>query len=192
MKESRKFDPKSLDKLNDPSRLVIQNPDLIWDTLALANPHVLVDIGAGTGFFSAPFARRLDKGRVYACDIEDEMLTWMKEHLPSDLQNKLIPLKMKETTVPLPDGIADLVFMINLHHELEDRRAMMREAYRILKKGGVLMIIDWKKEETPEGPPLLIRATEEDIISDMSRGGFTNIKTHRVLQYHTFVVGARP
>jgi len=47
--------------------------------------------------------------------------------------------------------------MINLYHELEDPLKMLEESRRLLKKGGKLMIIDWKKGETPEGPPLELR-----------------------------------
>ena len=61
--ESRKFDPKKLEVLNDPKRLKILNPDLIWETVSVRNPGVLVDIGAGTGFFAVPFARKMKKGK---------------------------------------------------------------------------------------------------------------------------------
>src|SRR5574341_1835924 len=101
MKESRKFDPRSIDKLNNPERFQRENPDLIWKELALSGPRVLVDIGAGTGFFAAPFARKLASGTVYACDVQDEMLTWMKEHLPSDIRYGVVPMKMEESRVPL-------------------------------------------------------------------------------------------
>jgi ubiquinone/menaquinone biosynthesis C-methylase UbiE len=192
MKESRKFDPKSIDKLNNPERFNRENPDLIWKELALAGPRVLIEIGAGTGFFAAPFAREMKSGTVYACDVQDEMLSWMKEHLPSDLQNRLIPLKMEETSVPLPGGIADLVYMINLHHELEDRQAIMQEAFRLLKPGGSVMVMDWKKEETPAGPPVEIRVSEDEIVRDVEKAGFKDMKKHPVLRYHNIVTAKKP
>lgn len=191
MKESRKFDPRSIDKLNNPERFQRENPDLIWKELALSDPHVLVDIGAGTGFFAAPFARKLASGTVYACDVQDEMLTWMKEHLPSDIRYGVVPMKMDETRVPLHGGIADLVYMVNLHHELDDRMAVLKEASRLLKPGGTVMVMDWKKEETPAGPPVEIRVTEEEIIEDVKKTGFKDIKKHPVLPYHNFVTGKK-
>lgn len=191
MKESRKFDPRSIEKLNDPERFQRENPDVIWKELALAGPRVLVEIGAGTGFFAAPFARKLAAGTVYACDVQDEMVAWMKEHLPSDIRYSVVPMKMEERSVPLRDGIADLVYMVNLHHELEDRTAIMKEAYRLLKPGGTVMVIDWKKEETPEGPPQEIRVTEEEIISDIEKAGFGNTVRHPVLPYHNVVTAKK-
>jgi hypothetical protein len=48
--ESKKFDPKKREKLNDPGRHTCPNPDLIWQALELSSPEILVDFGAGTGF----------------------------------------------------------------------------------------------------------------------------------------------
>src|SRR5574341_1080012 len=191
MKESRKFDPRSIDKLNNPERFQRENPDLIWKELALSGPRVLVDIGAGTGFFAAPFARKLASGTVYAGDVQDEMLTWMKEHLPSDIRYGVVPMKMEESRVPLQGGIADLVYMVNLHHELDDRMAVLKEASRLLKPGGTVMVMDWKKEETPAGPPVEIRVTEEELIEDVKKAGFKEIKKHPVLPYHNFITGKK-
>jgi ubiquinone/menaquinone biosynthesis C-methylase UbiE len=189
--EEKKFDPAKLHKLNDPRRLEYLNPGLIWETLALYDPHVLVDIGAGTGFFAALFAKKMTGGRVYACDISDVMIGWMKDNLLPGTGDAVIPVKMEERSVPLPDGMADLVYMINLHHELEEPEKVISEAHRIMNKGGILAIIDWKKEETPEGPPLSIRVSEEDIRRQVSAGGFSNIAAHRILRFHSFVTGEK-
>ncbi len=192
MKESRKFDPRSLNLLNDPERLGWENPDVIWKELGLTDPRVLVDIGAGTGFFAVPFARKGPHITVHSCDLQDEMLGWLRDHIPADLRRRIIPVKMEERRVPLADGIADLVYMINLHHELEDRDAIMKECFRLLKSGGTVMAIDWKKGETPMGPPQEIRATEEEIIADLTKAGFKDTGRHPVLPYHNFVTGKKP
>ena len=191
MSESRKFDPAKLAKLNDPKRLKVLNPEVIWAKADLRDPKVLVDIGAGTGFFALPFSKKLKAGKVYACDISEEMIASMEHNLPMESRGVIIPLKMEESSVPLPDNIADLIYMINLHHELEDPIMVTKESLRLLREGGKLIIIDWKKEETPEGPPLAIRVTEETIERQVLACGFTNIKNHVVLPYHNFLVGEK-
>lgn len=191
MKEHRKFDPKSIHKLNDPERFSRENPDLIWRELGLGDPRVLVEIGAGTGFFAAPFARKMRNGKVYACDVQDEMLSWMNKNLPVDVRGSVRPLKMQETRVPLPDGIADLVYMINLHHELDDAAALMKESARLLKDGGMVLVMDWKKGDTPVGPPQEIRVAEDEIIRDLAGAGFRDVKARPVMTYHTFVTGKK-
>jgi ubiquinone/menaquinone biosynthesis C-methylase UbiE len=191
MEESRKFDPRNIERLNNPERFDRENPDIIWKELELASPRVLIDIGAGTGFFAVPFARKDPRITVHACDLQDEMLDWLREHLPSDLRGRVILTKMGESSVPLPDKTADLVYMINLHHELEDRSALMRECFRLLKAGGTVMAIDWKKSETPSGPPQEIRVTEEEIVGDLKAAGFREIRSHPVLPYHSFVTAKK-
>jgi ubiquinone/menaquinone biosynthesis C-methylase UbiE len=189
--ESRKFDVKKLEVLNDPKRLEMLPPDLIWETAGVRAPEVLVDIGAGTGVFAVAFSKKLKKGKVYACDVSDTMLEWMEKNLPQETRGTIIPIKMEESSVPLSDCIADLVYMINLHHELEEPEKVVREAFRLLKKGGKLMVIDWKKEEMQEGPPLSIRVAEGTIKEHMSEAGFVDIVSYNVLQLHNFVAGEK-
>ena len=191
MSESKKFDPRKLDKLNDPKRLEYLNPDLIWEKAALKDPSILIDIGAGTGFFALLFSEKMKKGKVYACDISDEMLSWLEDNLPSESKGRVIPVRMEESSVSLSEDMADLVYMINLHHELEQPQKILREALRLLRRGGKLLIIDWKKEQTPEGPPLEIRVTEEAIESQMRRSGFSNINAYPILPYHHFLIGGK-
>ncbi len=191
MTQERKFDPRHLDVLNSPERFDRENPDVIWNELGLRDPKVLVDLGAGTGFFAVPFSRKMRGGTVHACDLQQEMLDWLAEHLPDDARGSVHPVKMEEASVPLPDGIADLVYMINLHHELEDRRAVVLEARRLLKPGGTVLIADWKKGDTPVGPPQEIRVSEEEIVADLRSAGFRDIRTHPVLPYHSFVTGKK-
>lgn len=188
---SKKFDPRNIDKLNNPERLVRESPDVIWKELALRDPQVLIDIGAGTGFFTIPFARKSPRIMVYACDLQEEMLAWLTEHIPEDLKHRVTPIKMEESHVPLPDGIADLVYMINLHHELDDRATTMAEAFRLLKSGGKVLVVDWKKEEMPMGPPAAIRVAADDIATDICEAGFTQVTQHPVLKYHSIVTAEK-
>ena len=191
MNDSKKFDPKMLAKLNDPKRLEYLNPDVIWEKAGLNSPQVLIDIGAGTGFFALLFSKKMGKGKIYACDISEEMLAWMNNNLPLESKRIVIPVKMEENSVPLSDGTADLVYMINLHHELEEPLRVLKESHRLIRKGGKLMIIDWKKEETPEGPPLGLRVTELTIESQMRKSFFSNISKYAVLPYHHFLLGEK-
>jgi len=186
----KKFDPKKLKKLNNPDRLKDTPPDLIWNNLKLTNPKVLVDIGAGTGFFSIPFVNLTKDGKVYACDISDTMIDWMKENICKEHKN-VIPVKMEETRVDLPSGTADFVFMINLHHELDEPLKIMQECFRLLKKGGKIAVIDWKKEEMDQGPPLSIRCTPKEVEKQMEETGLSEVKGFNDLPKHFMVTGVR-
>lgn len=183
-----KFDPKKLDKLNSPERLKMINPDLVWETLNLKTPSVLVDIGAGTGIFAREFAKKIHEGKIYACDSSKIMVDWMKENLED---KNIIPILSDESFVGLDYGMADLVYMITVHHELFEPEKLLIEAHRLLKTGGKIAIIDWRKEEMANGPPVEKRISEETIINQLQKGGFNNIIKHNILPLHSFIIGQK-
>lgn len=188
MHESIKFDPKKLAKLNNPERFKTLNSDDIWNTLNLNNSEVLVDIGAGTGFFAAAFSEKLQNGKIYACDNSDVMIQWMKENITVE---NIIPLSCSESSVNLPDGLADLVYMMNVHHELLEPEKTLAEAHRLLRFDGKIAIIDWKVEEMEQGPPLNIRISDNVIIEQLNKIGFKNITSHNILPLHSFITGEK-
>ena len=187
----KKFNPKKIDKLNNPERLKIQNPDLIWSALELAKVEIMVDIGAGTGFFAMPFADKAKQANLYACDTSDVMIDWMLENLPESYTGRIIPLKSTENSIPLENGVADLVYMINLHHELDNPDIMLNETTRLLKPGGKVLVIDWKDVETPGGPPQDIRIAVETIVNQFEKTGLSNVQSKDILQHHCYVVGEK-
>lgn len=188
MTKSIKFDTEKLAKLNNPNRLKSLNPELIWKNLALPQSEVVIDIGAGTGFFASLFASEMKAGTIYACDTSDVMIDYMNENLASDNDCKIIPLKSEENKIPLQDNIADLVYLINVYHELEEAGKLLAEASRLLKNGGTLAIIDWKHEDTQDGPPLSRRIPAKNIITELNKNNYKNIKTLDILPFHYFII----
>ena len=189
--EGRKFAPRKKGLLDDPERLAFLNPEAIWWAWALERPETLVDIGAGTGFFAIPFSHMMAGGVVYACDISGEMLEALRQNLLRYPHGDVRPLKMDENRVPLPDESADLVYLINVYHELDSPPLMLREARRLLKGGGTLAVIDWKKEPTPHGPPVSHRVSSDVIRSTMLDGGFSGIAEKDLLPYSCFLTGRK-
>ncbi len=187
----RKFDPRHLDKLNDPQRLQTLQPDLLWELLDLEDPEVLVDVGAGTGVFAVLFAEKMRNGKIYACDTAPEMVAYMQEHLGSSHNSRIVPVQSEETRIPLPAGLADLVYMINLHHELENPDLLLSETWRLLKPGARFLIVDWKPEETPEGPPLSIRVPPAVVAEQLKRAGFSHLLAPDQLPFHYICLGQK-
>ncbi len=186
----KKFDPKKLHKLNNPARLIDIPVEYIWSKMNIVKPDVFVDIGAGTGFFSIPFLNYVKNGKIIACDISDSMIQWMKTNISPQYPN-IVPLAMTESAVPLEDGIADLVYMINLHHELDNPQAILAESFRILKDIGTICIVDWKKEEMSEGPPQHIRYVPEQVKDQLVNTDFQNIHVYTEMSKHFFVVAEK-
>lgn len=186
----KKFDPKKLQKLNNPQRLMDIPPDYVWQKVNRKKPGVLVDIGAGTAFFSVALLQQSPTSTIYACDSSEVMINWVKEHISPKYPN-IIPIKSEENYVPLDDGSADLVFMINLHHELDNPTLMVEETRRILKPDGKILVIDWKKKDMPEGPPVKIRCSPEHVKDQLVNAGFIQVDIFNELQKHFLVVGKK-
>lgn len=190
---AHRFDPAKLGKLNDIARLDDLVPDLMWDAFGVPDATTVVEIGAGTGMFAREFAERMpDDGTLVAVDSEPLMLAWMTEHLAPGPGARITPILADAAALPLGDASVDLVYSVNLWHELDDSVAALAEAMRVLAPGGIVAIVDWKAEQTPKGPPLAHRTPAEGIARALEAAGFVGARIHDVLRYHSVVTARRP
>jgi ubiquinone/menaquinone biosynthesis C-methylase UbiE len=171
-----KFDIGNLERLNDPKRLEILDLQAVISHFRLQKDMTLVDIGTGTGLFAEAFLKLLPEARCYALDIRHEVIEWIKNNRETYREGRLIPQLMEESKTPLGDNIADFLFMITLHHELEEPVELMKECRRILKLGGKLLIADWRKDDMESGgPPRDHRIEPSLVISHLKQAGFADI-----------------
>lgn len=187
-----KFDISRLERLRDPERLETMNPDKIWAVLAdglIIN--TLVDIGVGIGFFAIPFARKIKRGKVYGCDLHPEMLKYLEAAMEKEGVDNIEPVRCGEVEVPLEDGIADVVIMVNLHHELDFRDRSLAECRRLLRSGGKVAVIDWKPIQTEHGPPMEIRIPPEQVLEELTAAGFQRTAEHDIMPNHYFLTGVK-
>jgi len=186
-----KFDIAKLEHLNDESRLKYLDPEVLWKAAGRPDAHNIVEIGAGTGMFAFRFAEFAPAATIHAADVAPVMVRWMLQHRPAALSHRVHPILADETKVPLPTGDADLVVMINVHHELSDARASYLEVLRLLEIGGTLLVADWRPGDTGGGPPQEVRATAEQITAILSAVGFCDIVSHRGLPWHSLVTARK-
>lgn len=190
---AHKFNPERLARLNDPEREKMLDPDALWRGFGASEPSSVIDLGAGTGFFAVRFAPRLARGgTIWACDTSPVMVAWMKEHLTPAQLARVRPLEIEENAVGLPDASADLAYLVNVYHELDDAPRMLWELLRLLKPGAPLAVVDWKKEPMEHGPPLERRVSADVIRSQMERAGLQSVRRAGELPLHEFIVGRKP
>ena len=187
-----KFDVTKLERLNDEKRFDVLPPDVMWSALGDPDPLTIVDIGAGTGLFARRFAELAPAAHVYAVDASATMVEWMLAHVPAGAEDRFHPVLAEETVVPLADATADLVVMIHVHHEFADPPASYRDALRVLRPGGQLLVVDWAPGGEPFGPPQHIRASAQAIAAMLQSVGFSSVRTHAVLSHDSLLTAARP
>ncbi len=187
-----KFDMANLEKLNDTSRFDYLRPDVMWSSLGNPQPRTIIDIGAGTGLFACHFADLAPDAIVYAVDIEPAAVNWMTENEPASGCGRLRPTLGTEHGVPLATGEADLVVMINLHHELVDPVESYQEALRLTQIGGQLLVADWAPGDVNGGPPQHVRVSAEQIAEVARSVGYEEVVVHPGLERHSMVTAVKP
>ena len=152
---AHKFDPKKLDRLNDPSRLALLYLDAVIQRFRLAEATVLADLGTGTGLYAEALLHRLPDARCHALDIEPRFLDWIRDNRPLAAAGRLVPTLMQESAMPLEPDSVDFLFMISLHHELDAPEALLADCRRVLRPGGGLLVADWDPDRMVDGqgPP---------------------------------------
>lgn len=128
------------------------NPSKVLDTLDLKENFIVADFGSGSGGWVIPLAKKLEEGKVYAIDILEEPLSALRAKIKLEKILNVEPIRADvEKTSKLFDNSCDLVLMTNLLFEVEDKKKVMEEGKRVLKKGGKILVVDWKKD-APFGP----------------------------------------
>jgi ubiquinone/menaquinone biosynthesis C-methylase UbiE len=130
------------------------NPKDVLSNLELKENLIAADFGCGSGGWVIPLAQKLEKGRVFAIDILKDPLSSLESSCKEkNISNVKTIISDVEEDSTLKENSVNLVLLTNLLFQVEDRKKVLKEAKRILKKGGELLIVDWKKDSKmgPEG-----------------------------------------
>lgn len=104
--------------------------------------QTFLDFGCGTGSFTIPAARIVSSGgKVYALDYFPRQLEIVREKAEKEGLTNVETILSTDTT-GLPDESIDVIWMCDVLHEIEERRLILEELYRVLKTGGVMAIHD--------------------------------------------------
>ena len=123
------------------------NPKKILEKLNLKKDLIAADFGCGSGGWVIPLAKILEDGKIYAIDILEEPLSALKGKAKLEgISNIELVKNDVEKGVRLLSQSCDLVLMTNLLFECENKKKVLEEGKRVLKKEGKLLIVDWKKE----------------------------------------------
>lgn len=150
------------------------DPDTILDSLGIKNlTGNIADFGCGYGTFTIPAAKRT-KGKVYALDIEKEMVQITQEKAKQSGLNNVVAIQKDFMTggTGLADSSCDIVLLFNILHA-ENPLNILVESKRILTSGGAVAIIHWIPDPTtPRGPPMSIRPHPEEIQNWLKEAGY--------------------
>jgi ubiquinone/menaquinone biosynthesis C-methylase UbiE len=171
----------------------ILDADRVVKTLGLKSGDKFLDAGSGDGYISfAASSVVCDEGKVYALDVYPESIDAVKKEVQERGVENLDAIIADLTgEIPLPDNSIDLCLMANVLHgfvENQETEDVMKEVIRVVKPGGILAIVEFKKEEIP-GPPMEVRLAPEDVAEILARYNFRPVSSEEVGDFHYMVKG---
>ncbi len=173
---------------DDPERDAWQKPHQVIEALKLAPDAAVADIGAGTGYFSARLAHFVPQGRVYAVDLEPDMVKYLAERAKRDGLANLSAVQGAADDAKLPAKV-DLVLMVDVYHHIEQRESYFRKLAASLKAGARVAIIDFNAA-SQMGPPRTERIAPERVVAEMDKAGFRLLREERFLPNQYFLTFA--
>jgi ubiquinone/menaquinone biosynthesis C-methylase UbiE len=163
------------------------NPQKIIGQFGLKPGEHVADLGCGSGFYTMAAAKIVGtNGRVAAIDVQESKLAATKSiSLQNQLHNvEVYKADLENPITVLPPGVEDAVILASIIHEVKNRSALIQNAYALLKSKGKLLVVDWKDETSPFGPPMDKRVSKKEIRHELEKAGFKHIKDLDADLYH--------
>jgi len=160
-------------------------PDKIVEQIKIKDDFHVADFGAGTGGFTLSLADKMRQGLIYACDIQEEPLSALVGQAKTLGHHNIKTIKCdleEPNGSTLPHESMDLVVIANTLFQSDQKARILREAMRVIKQDGQIIVIDWKPDSAfgPEGE----RISFEEITKIFERTGYTLKKELDTGTYH--------
>lgn len=154
------------------------------------------DFGAGSGHYARAAAAIVGHtGRVYAVDVQEEVLKHLKlnthAHHQSTIETVWGDIE-KPGGSHLKDASLDAVILANTLFQVENRFGLLQEIRRVLKSGGTLLLVDWAGSYSGMGPHEKHVVTEHEAEDFFITGGFHKVRSFRAGAHHYGIVFTAP
>ena len=144
----------------------------------------MADIGAGSGYYTRRLARAvLPGGKVFAVDIQPEMLVELTNRLARTGLTNVLPVLGTVSDPRLPAGSVDVALLVDVYHELEYPREMAEALGRSLKPGGRVVLVEFREEDPKVPISPHHKMSEAQVRRELEAAGFVWVKTHRELPW---------
>jgi len=174
--------------LERPSRVLQEHPHAIVEALALPTDAVVADIGTGTGYMAQRLAQAAPDGKVFAVDIQPEMLTLLNQRLKEENLTTIAPVLGDADDPHLPPESIDCALLVDAYHEFAYPREMMQHLRAALKPGGQVVLAEYRAENPLVMIKRLHKMSEKQVKQELAAAGLRWVKTDESLpqQYLLF------
>lgn len=177
--------------LERPEREREERPDVVIDALRLRPNDVVADLGAGTGYFTFRIAPRVPRGRVYAVDIQPEMLTVVERRADAEGVPNVVSVLGSEQDPGLAPASVDVTLLVDSYHEFAYPAEMLAAIRRATRPGGRLVLVEYRAEDPDSPIRPLHTMTEAQARREVEAAGFRFVESVPGLPLQHILVFAR-
>ena len=179
-------------RFESPERDAYQQPQKVLEYLGELNGKKVMDLGAGSGYFTVKLARA--GAQVIAADVDEEFQAYIRERIQ---QEQLDSLGIELRKIPYDDPQlasqeVDMVLIVNTYHHIEDRIPYFSKVRAGIQEGGELVIIDYFKKELPAGPPIDHKIAATAVMEELAQAGFSQMELNEDLLAYQYLIRAKP
>ena len=149
-----------------------ENTSLLLKNLNVQPGMIIADIGAGSGYHSSLLSKRVGNGKVYAVDVELEMIAFLKDRIKAEKTKNVVPVLSTEQTVGLPANSIDLMLLVDVYHEFSYPYEMGVAMLEALKPGGKLVLVEFRTEDAMVPIKTIHKMSEQQSIREFKAAGF--------------------
>ncbi len=178
--------------LDRPQREEEEHPEAVIDALELHGGEVVADLGAGSGYFTFRLAAKVGKtGKVWAVEIQDEMLEILRQRAATLGFTNVVEVKGSETDPKLPVHGVNQVLMVDVYHELAYPFEVMTKVREALKPGGRVVFVEYRKEDPLVPIKEVHKMSVEQLVKEMKVVGLAHVRTVESLPSQHIVIFAK-
>ena len=162
-----------IDWLEREEREMEENTSLLLKNLSVKPGMLIADIGAGSGYHSALLSKMVGTGKVFAVDVEPEMIAYLNERIKQEKLARIVPVLSTEQKVSLPDNTVDMMLLVDVYHEFSYPYEMALSMRAALKSGGKLVLVEFRSEDKSVPIKTIHKMSEAQAIKEFKAAGFT-------------------
>ena len=171
------------------------DPDAIIAQLDVQSGSVAADFGCGPGYFSIPFAKKIgEDGKIYSLDVLPQALeTVVSKAKNSGIANiftSRVNLE-KENGSKIESDSIDWVVLKDMLFQNQKKDVIIKEAHRVLKEGGQILVVEWNQNASSVGPDFKLRIREGDLKKMFLNAGFSVEKNVSAGDFHYAFVAVK-
>jgi ubiquinone/menaquinone biosynthesis C-methylase UbiE len=178
--------------LERPEREKEEGSSRLIKNMQLKPGMAVADIGAGSGYYSVKMSKQVGSSKVYAVDVEPEMIAFLTKRTKEEAISNIVPVLGTEQSVNLPAASIDLMLLVDVYHEFSYPYEMGRSMLEALKPGGALFLVEYRAEDPNVPIKEIHKMSKKQAVRELEAAGFRFEKNIANLPWQHCLVFRKP